>query len=161
GRSRRVGAPPQARRSRRRARVPLARRPRGEGALHRLVAHRRAWLRAHRVAAADAQPAHPPADAPRPAPVRRRGRRQPPPHERPPARGGAPPMTTIAAPRRARSTATRAPARARRAAPARTKAPARATTRPLAIGRLGGVLAVVTVFALVTAVVFHVVLAQH
>jgi hypothetical protein len=37
----------------------------------------------------------------------------------------------------------------------------RADARPLAIGRVGGLLAIVTVFALVTAVVFHVVLAQN
>ena len=37
----------------------------------------------------------------------------------------------------------------------------RAVARPLGIGRLGALLAIVTVFALVTAVVFHVVLAQN
>ena len=76
-------------------------------------------------------------------------------------------MTTIAAPSRrarpaSRSTSTRAAARK----PSRTatRAPAtksRAVARPLAIGRVGALLAVVTVFALVTAVVFHVVLAQN
>jgi len=71
-------------------------------------------------------------------------------------------VTTIAAPprrarARARTTATRAPARDRVAPRATT----RSATRPLAIGRVGGVLAVVTIFALVTAVVFHVVLAQN
>ena len=71
-------------------------------------------------------------------------------------------MTTIAAPSRrarpGRSTSARKPARTATRAPA-TKA--RATSRPLAIGRLGVLLAIVTVFALVTAVVFHVVLAQN
>ena len=71
-------------------------------------------------------------------------------------------MTTIAAPsRRGRSATTRAPARTRRTAPAPTKPAARAATRSFAIGRLGGLLAVVTIFALVSAVVFHVVLAQN
>jgi hypothetical protein len=37
----------------------------------------------------------------------------------------------------------------------------KAATKPLAIGRVGGLLALVTIFALVSAVVFHVVLAQH
>ncbi len=37
----------------------------------------------------------------------------------------------------------------------------RVEAHPFAIGRVGTLLAVVTVFALVTAVVFHVVLAQH
>jgi cell division protein FtsL len=73
-------------------------------------------------------------------------------------------VTTIAAPpRRARArattTATRAPARV--ASRGTTQRAAKAAARPLAIGRIGGVLAVVTVFALVTAVVFHVVLAQN
>jgi hypothetical protein len=76
-------------------------------------------------------------------------------------------VTTIAAPsRRARpgnrSSSTRAttrrPTRTATRAPA---AKARGVARPLAIGRLGAVLAIVTVFALVTAVVFHVVLAQN
>ena len=71
-------------------------------------------------------------------------------------------MTTIAVPprrarTRARTTATRAPAR-RRVAP---RAAAKAATKPLAIGRVGGLLALVTIFALVSAVVFHVVLAQN
>jgi cell division protein FtsL len=71
-------------------------------------------------------------------------------------------VTTIAAPprrarTRARTTATRAPARSRVA----PRAAAKAATRPLAIGRVGGVLAVVTILALITAVVFHVVLAQN
>jgi cell division protein FtsL len=81
-------------------------------------------------------------------------------------------MTTIAAPsRRGRSKTTRAPARARRASPARaqnartqsahTRSEPRAATRSLAIGRLGAVLVVVTIFAVVSAVVFHVVLAQN
>ena len=79
-------------------------------------------------------------------------------------------MTTIAAPpRRARPSA-RPSARSGARKPARTAAarattraqPApRAATRPFAIGRVGGLLALVTVFALITAVVFHVVLAQH
>jgi cell division protein FtsL len=78
-------------------------------------------------------------------------------------------VTTIAAPpRRARSSQ---PATARRPArdttrSARTSKPratatARVEARPFAIGRLGALLVVVTVFALVTAVVFHVVLAQN
>jgi cell division protein FtsL len=74
-------------------------------------------------------------------------------------------VTTIAAPprrapARARTTATRARARSegKQLAP---RATAKATTKPLAIGRVGGVLAVVTIFALVSAVVFHVVLAQN
>jgi len=77
-------------------------------------------------------------------------------------------VTTIAAPSRraragTRSTSTRATAR--RPASTTTRAPAaaksRAVARPLAIGRVGALLAIVTVFALVTAVVFHVVLAQN
>jgi cell division protein FtsL len=75
-------------------------------------------------------------------------------------------VTTIAAPsRRARpsSRSTSSRATARRAAGTATRAPAkaRAASRPFAIGRVGALLAVVTVFALVTAVVFHVVLAQN
>jgi cell division protein FtsL len=46
-------------------------------------------------------------------------------------------------------------------APVRAKAAPRAAAHPLAVGRIGVLLALVTVFALVTAVVFHVVLAQH
>jgi cell division protein FtsL len=46
-------------------------------------------------------------------------------------------------------------------AKAAPRARPRATPRPLAIGRVGGVLALVTVLVLVTAVVFHVVLAQN
>jgi cell division protein FtsL len=76
-------------------------------------------------------------------------------------------VTTIAAPSRrarpsSRSTSTRTTAR--RPARDTTRAPAakpRVAARPLAIGRVGALLALVTVFALVTAVVFHVVLAQH
>jgi cell division protein FtsL len=73
-------------------------------------------------------------------------------------------VTTIAAPpRRARSsqrtTATRTTGT--RTAKPRANTKARAEARPLAIGRLGALLVVVTVFALVTAVVFHVVLAQN
>jgi hypothetical protein len=41
------------------------------------------------------------------------------------------------------------------------KATSHAAARPFAVGRVGAVLAIVTVFALVTAVVFHVVLAQN
>ena len=82
-------------------------------------------------------------------------------------------MTTIAAPpRRAPTrarTATRAPAGTRVAARDSTtratkRAPKEATqtaTRSFAVGRVGGVLAVLTILALVTAVVFHVVLAQN
>jgi cell division protein FtsL len=82
-------------------------------------------------------------------------------------------VTTIAAPpRRARASTrtatTRAPARTRRTTePARARArttarpSARAATRPIAIGKIGVLLAVVTVLALVTAVVFHVFLAQN
>jgi cell division protein FtsL len=77
-------------------------------------------------------------------------------------------VTTIAAPpRRARSgrpSTARPPARtATTRAPTRTKkqAGARAAAAPLAIGRIGGLLVVVTIAALVTAVVFHVVLAQN
>jgi cell division protein FtsL len=75
-------------------------------------------------------------------------------------------VTTIAAPpRRARPSArpsARQGTRSGARTPART-AKTRATTRaqPFAIGRVGALLAVVTVFALITAVVFHVVLAQH
>jgi cell division protein FtsL len=73
-------------------------------------------------------------------------------------------VTTIAAPsRRARPagrSATRETARRTPAAKPRVAAP-RAAARPFAIGRLGALLAVVTVLALVTAVVFHVVLAQN
>ena len=75
-------------------------------------------------------------------------------------------MTTIAAPSRrarpsTRTSAKRAPARARGRARAARPAAVRAEARPFAVGRLGAVLAIVTVFALVTAVVFHVVLAQN
>jgi len=85
-------------------------------------------------------------------------------------------VTTIAAPsRRARPaprTTARGPARTGTRAPGNTrakntrpkpapKAASRAAAKPFAVGRLGALLAVVTVFALVTAVVFHVVLAQN
>ena len=76
-------------------------------------------------------------------------------------------MTTIAAPSRrarpGRSTSARKPARTATRAPAKstTTPKARAAARPLAIGRVGALLAIVTVCALVTAVVFHVVLAQN
>jgi cell division protein FtsL len=71
-------------------------------------------------------------------------------------------VTTIAAPpRRARSAPARGQARGQTRAPTRAKAAPRAAAHPFAIGRVGMLLAVVTVFALVTAVVFHVVLAQH
>jgi hypothetical protein len=83
-------------------------------------------------------------------------------------------MTAVAAPTRrarpapstrrpsARAT-TRANTRTGTRAPAapRAKAAPRAATRSLAIGRVGALLAVVTVFTLVTAVVFHVILAQN
>jgi cell division protein FtsL len=77
-------------------------------------------------------------------------------------------VTTIAAPpRRARPNprpTARPPAASTRAKARPKSAPkteARVAARPFAIGRVGALLAVVTVFALVTAVVFHVVLAQH
>jgi len=79
-------------------------------------------------------------------------------------------VTTIAAPsRRARPaprTTARKPARgsatrAKTRAKARAAAAPRAVARPFAVGRVGALLALVTVFALVTAVVFHVVLAQN
>ena len=80
-------------------------------------------------------------------------------------------MTTIAAPsRRARpSPRPPAPKPARTASAPRVKArpvtgaraAPRAAVRPFAIGRIGALLAVVTLLALVTAVVFHVVLAQN
>jgi cell division protein FtsL len=79
-------------------------------------------------------------------------------------------VTTIAAPSRrarpsGRSTSTRGSTRAtaRRPTSTETRAPskARAAARPFAIGRVGALLAIVTVIALVTAVVFHVVLAQN
>lgn len=77
-------------------------------------------------------------------------------------------MTTIAAPpRRARASTrtvtTRAPKRARSSAPAQTRARrgTRAGTHSIAIGKVGALLAVVTVGALVAAVVFHVFLAQN
>jgi cell division protein FtsL len=80
-------------------------------------------------------------------------------------------VTTIAAPsRRARPaprTTARGPARTGPRAPGKTRAKSapeaasRAAAKPFAVGRLGALLAVVTVFALVTAVVFHVVLAQN
>ena len=72
-------------------------------------------------------------------------------------------MTTIAAPARRASPARRLPARgasAARTGSARTGS-ARATRAHSArVGRVGALLAFVTVFALVSAVVFHVVLAQ-
>ena len=75
-------------------------------------------------------------------------------------------MTTIAAPsRRARPTSrttARKPARGTATrAKARAAAAPRTVARPFALGRVGALLAIVTVFALVTAVVFHVVLAQN
>ena len=80
-------------------------------------------------------------------------------------------MTTIAAPPRraragtrstvARTASTRGQTRAQPRAKARTNSGPRAVARPFAIGRVGVLLAIVTVFALVTAVVFHVVLAQN
>ena len=76
GRPRRVGAPPQARGPRRRARVPLARGPHGEGALRRLVAHRGARVRARpvcRAPSATRSPACSPARPLRPSDGRGRG----------------------------------------------------------------------------------------
>lgn len=84
-------------------------------------------------------------------------------------------MTTIAAPsRRPRPgprTTARGPARTgtrasgkrrgKSASKSSSRSGARAAAQPLAVGRVGALLAVVTVFALVTAVVFHVVLAQN
>jgi len=84
-------------------------------------------------------------------------------------------VTTIAAPsRRPRPgprTTARGPAgrgtrasgkrRGKSASRPASKSGARAAAKPLAVGRVGALLAVVTVFALVTAVVFHVVLAQN
>ena len=82
-------------------------------------------------------------------------------------------MTTIAAPsRRARPnsrTTARKPARHRHASGTRREHSARTPReggaawpqRTFALGRVGALLALVTVFALVTAVVFHVVLAQN
>jgi hypothetical protein len=76
-------------------------------------------------------------------------------------------VTTVAAPTRRASPAARRPARgtataARRPARAVAARPAatRATAR-LHVGRLGTLLVVFTLFALVSAVVFHVVLAQN
>jgi cell division protein FtsL len=66
---------------------------------------------------------------------------------------GARPSARKGAPKPTRAAGTRATTRA--------KSVPRATTRRFAIGRVGGLLVLVTVFALVTAVVFHVVLAQH
>ena len=81
-------------------------------------------------------------------------------------------MTTIAAPPRRARARTRAPVRQpsrtttrtttrTTSRTARAKAAPRPAARPFALGRAGALLAVVTVFALVSAVVFHVVLAQH
>jgi cell division protein FtsL len=78
-------------------------------------------------------------------------------------------VTTIAAPpRRARAgAATTTPARAKPRGTGATRpqtaraARAERADRPIAVGRLGAVLAVVTICAVVTAVVFHVVLAQR
>jgi len=81
-------------------------------------------------------------------------------------------VTTIAAPPRraragSRSTAGRTTAarttstRAQPRGAARANSAPRAVARPFAVGRVGVLLAIVTVFALVTAVVFHVVLAQN
>jgi hypothetical protein len=75
-------------------------------------------------------------------------------------------VTTIAAPSRrarppARTTSRTTARKPARTATTRTKPRVAAAARPFAIGRLGAVLAIVTVFALVTAVVFHVVLAQN
>jgi len=75
-------------------------------------------------------------------------------------------MTTIAvparrgAPARRSSTSARRPARVPAQVPSRV--PARAAVAPrLHVGRVGALLALFTIFALVSAVVFHVVLAQH
>jgi cell division protein FtsL len=76
-------------------------------------------------------------------------------------------MTTVASPSarlpargtpRARTRAP-GPTRAKRAAPATPKA--RVAAPPVRVGRLGTFLVLFTVFALVSAVVFHVLLAQH
>jgi hypothetical protein len=69
-------------------------------------------------------------------------------------------VTTIAAPPRRARANPRPSARTPTRVPA-TRAVARPSARPFALGRVGALLAFVTVFALVTAVVFHVVLAQH
>jgi hypothetical protein len=78
-------------------------------------------------------------------------------------------MTAVAAPTRRARPAPNARRPSARPARSATRAPAapraqttpRAATRSLAIGRVGALLAVVTLFTLVTAVVFHVFLAQN
>jgi cell division protein FtsL len=76
----------------------------------------------------------------------------------PPRRARTGTRSTTARTTTARTTSTRTTAR--RNAP-RAKAAPRAVAQPLAIGRIGVLLAIVTMFALVMAVVFHVVLAQN
>ena len=119
--------------------------------------------------ASDAQPAHPSAHTPAAVEaVRRGGRSQP-----------AAPRAPVCAQwsgsghdHDCRTLSPRAPGlafdvdprdRSRPAAPRRAHRRRRRArvARPFAIGRLGVLLAIVTVFALVTAVVFHVVLAQN
>jgi cell division protein FtsL len=71
-------------------------------------------------------------------------------------------MTTIAAPtRRTAPPRTRARASARRRAPQPAPAATRVATERRHLGRYATLLVCFTVFALVSAVVFHVVLAQH
>jgi cell division protein FtsL len=68
-------------------------------------------------------------------------------------------MTTVAAPTRARR---RGPAPRAQVRPARAKPAARVAPKErVRVGRVGTLLVLFTVFALVSAVVFHVVLAQH
>jgi len=73
-------------------------------------------------------------------------------------------MTTVAAPPgrvRRTSTSARPPARVRARSRARVVPTTRRAGRVGRVGRVGTLLALFTVFALVSAVVFHVVLAQH
>ena len=152
----------------RRARVPLARGPHGEGALRRLVAHRGAGLRAEGPPARQAQPADPAAH-----PARRCGRRRP--RSRRTRAQPAPACVRSSASRRDHGRRARSADAAGARTSARRRAPAARPTaraarrarrresppRPATSGATATLLALVTVFALVSAVVFHVVLAQN
>ena len=150
-----------------RARVPLARGPHGEGALRRLVAHRGAGLRADAACPRAPSAARWPGCSPG-APLRPTDAEveaNPRARQRPPARGrAARAMTTVAAP--TRRTPPARTSRAHDAAPARARAPRayddRASPpRTRHVGRVRRPRSrVVTVVALVIAVVFHVVLAR-
>ena len=70
-------------------------------------------------------------------------------------------MTTIAAPARRASPSARRPARATARKPVAARPDLRVVPARARVGSVGTLLVLFTVFALVSAVVFHVVLAQH